>query len=582
MRWLKTFNGLAVLCAVLVLPACGGESQNATPEARSIEAIADEYLAAVLERYPEYGTYYGTEGASHDELFDNSLDAQTGWQAREEAWLAELSAIGRPTDIGSRDWVTYGILREELSASVASRVCRGELWSASTTTAWHGDLPFVFDVQPVDTEERQAEALTRLGKVADYIDTEIANLRAGLELGYSAPRVTVENVPGEVRALLADNNPFVGMTMRADDEAFAAASRTIYAEQIAPAVERFATFIETEYLPAAREEIALSANPDGAECYPVLVRSFATIAPSADDIHRLGLDQVNRIRAEMQQLINEHFGGGEIGVFLRRVNNDPEFTFETEDDVLQYSLDTLAGIRTRMLEVFKTLPKADVEIKPYPPYRESGTGEYSASSEDGSRPGIYFIPVRDPTQRSRAVQQTMLFHETYPGHHLEGALSLELGDRVHPLARYLGNAGYGEGWGLYSERLADEMGLYWGPLDRLGMLADQLARAARLVIDTGLHTKGWTHQQALDYLLDNSAWSVVDVESEIVRYISYPGQAVSYMLGMLEIQRLRTLSRSAFGDEFDIREFHARVLENGSVTLPMLDEVITAWIRESQ
>lgn len=578
----KMVNSLPILCGFLLLAACGGEKQDAAPAARPVELVADEYLQALRERYPEMGTYYGIEGASHDDLFDNSLAAQADWEALEDAWLAELDAFGRPAEIGSRDWVTYGILHEELSASIDSRVCRSELWSASTTTAWHGGLPFVFDVQPLDDEELQAEALTRLGKVADYIDTEIVNLREGLELGYSAPRVTVENVPAEVRALLAENNPFSGMASRTDSDEFATASSEIYGAQIAPAVERFAAFIETEYLPAARDEAALSANPNGAACYPKLVRNFSTLSPSADAIHRLGLDQVNRIRAEIQAIIDEHYGGGEVGPFLRRVNIDPQFTFETEDEVLQYSLDTLVGIRVKMLDAFETLPKADVEIKPYPPYKESGTGEYWASSEDGSRPGIYFIPVRDPTRRSRAVQQTLLYHETYPGHHLQSALALELGDRVHPLVRYLGNAGYGEGWGLYSERLADEMGLYRGPLDRVGMLSDQLARAARLVIDTGLHTKGWTREEAVDYLLNNSAWSTVDVESEIDRYISWPGQAVSYMLGMLEIRRLRELARSELGDDFDIREFHARVLENGSVTLPMLDATIAAWTRKSR
>ncbi len=172
----------------------------------------------------------------------------------------------------------------------------------------------------------------------------------------------------------------------------------------------------------------------------------------------------------------------------------------------------------------------------------------------------------------------MLYHETYPGHHLQGAIALELGERVHPIARYLWNSGYGEGWALYSERLADELGLYSGPLDRVGLLSDQAGRAARLVVDTGIHTMGWTRQQAIDYLLTNSAWPVVDVESEINRYIAWPGQANSYMLGMLEIRRLRDLAEAELGEAFDLRAFHDRVLENGSITLPMLDTTIRTWI----
>ena len=220
-------------------------------------------------------------------------------------------------------------------------------------------------------------------------------------------------------------------------------------------------------------------------------------------------------------------------------------------------------------------------IKPYPAYRESGgTGEYHSSSEDGTRPGIYYIAVADPTHRSVAGQQSVLYHEGYPGHHLQGAIALELGDSVHPIARYLWNSGYGEGWALYAERLAGELGLYSGPLDRIGLLSDQAARAARLVVDSGLHTKSWSRQQAVDYMLANTAWPPVDIEAEINRYISWPGQANSYMLGMLEIRRLRDLAESRLGSDFDIRGFHDRVLGTGSITLPMLEESIEAWITE--
>ena len=573
--------GLAAL-ALIGLAGCGADAPDSAPDLRSVEAIADEYLAAMLERYPEYGTYYGIEGAGHDALTDNSLEALAAWQAREDAWLAELDAVGNPADIGSRDWVTWGILHEELEASVGTRICRRELWSASTTTSWHTGLPFLFDMQPLEDEEAQAAALTRLGLVAGYIDTEVAKLRRGLELGYSAPRVTVEAVPGEVRTLLDADNPFLNMVNRVDDASFRDEVAAIYDGEIAPAIERFADFIETEYLPSARAEIALAENPDGATCYPRLVRSFATIAPSADAIHRLGLDQMNRIRAEMKDIIDEHFGGGEVTEFLRRLKTDPAYTFESEEAVLDYARDALEKARVRMPEAFSALPKADVEIRPYPPYRASGTGEYHPSSEDGTRPGIFYIPVLDPENRTRANQQSFLYHETLPGHHLQVAISLELGDRVHPLARYLGNSGYGEGWGLYAEYLAGEMGLLNGPLEEIGRLNELGTRAARLVVDTGLHTKGWTREQALETLHSISLWPDYELESEVNRYISWPGQAVSYYLGLTEILRLRELARRELGDDFDIREFHARVLGNGGVTLPMLEEVILAWIAEAQ
>jgi uncharacterized protein (DUF885 family) len=289
-----------------------------------------------------------------------------------------------------------------------------------------------------------------------------------------------------------------------------------------------------------------------------------------------------QIREEMRLLIEQHFDGERIDAFLSRLNTDPAFTFRSEDEVLEYSMNSVAAAKAKMPQVVGRLPKADVIIEPYPAYRASGTGEYQSSSEDGTRPGVYYIAVNDPEHRSRAGQQSVLYHETWPGHHLQGAIALELGDAVHPLARYLGNSGYGEGWGLYSERLADELGLYGGPLDRMGMLSDQAARAARLVIDTGIHTMGWSRQQSVDYMLANTAWPPVDIESEINRYISWPGQATAYMLGMLELRRLRGIAEGRLGAGFDLRRFHDRVLGNGSVTLPMLDASISRWIEEQR
>lgn len=573
-----TLRRTAVLLAsVLLLGAC---DRHEPVTNRNIEAIADEYLAAMLERNPSMATYYGIEGARHDRLFDNSLVALDTWQEREDAWLAELDAIGEPADVGSRDWVTFGFLHEKLAAGKATRICRKELWETSTTTAWYIRLPFVFDVQPLATDDLKQQALARLGEVDRFVDTEISNLRTGLEIGYSSPRLTVENVPGEVRALRNDDSPFLGMGVRAEDEAFAAAVQEVFDGEIVPAINRFANFIENEYLDQAREEIALSHNPNGAACYPTLVRSFATIQPTADEIHELGLLQIAKIRAEMQTILAEHYDGESIESFVRRINVDAEFTFRSEEEVLQYSVDSLNAAKTKMADVFNLLPRADVIVKPYPAFRASGVGEYHSSSEDGSRPGIFYIAVRDPEHRTRATQQSTLYHETYPGHHLQGAISLELGNKVHALARYLGNSGYNEGWALYAERVAQELDLYSGPLDKMGLLSDQAARAARLVIDSGIHTKGWSRQQSVDYMMNNTGWAAIDIQNDINRYISWPGQANAYMLGMLKIRHLRTLAEQRLGDSFDLREFHDRVLENGSVTLPMMEKSVLAWIEK--
>lgn len=582
-------NTLLVLFVSLVTLACGEKhpvepvASTNTPVAmqKSIEAIADDYLTDLMVRLPSMGTNFSIPGARHDRLMDNSLSALLEWQTREDDWLQELEKIGAPDVVGSRDWVTYGILHETLVASIQARVCRNELWFTSTTTAWYTRVPSLFEIQPVDTPQLQQQALQRLGSLPAYIDTEIANLKLGLDEGYSAPRVTVEKVPAAIRGLLADDSPLLSPGIRAGNPEFNAKVKALFESELTPAIKRFADFIEFEYLPRARQELAVSFNPNGAECYPEAVRYYATVQPSAEEIHQLGLEQIAGIRAEMQAIIDENFKGESIESLMKNLNTNPSYTFATRDDVLNYALESLDASKAAMPKAFGILPKADMLIKPYPAYRESGgTGEYHSSSEDGSRPGIYYIAVADPTHRSVAGQQSVLYHEGYPGHHLQGAIALELGDSVHPIARYLWNSGYGEGWALYAERLAGELGLYSGPLDRIGLLSDQAARAARLVVDSGLHTKNWTRQQAVDYMLANTAWPPVDIEAEINRYISWPGQANSYMLGMLEIRRLRDLAEFRLGSDFDIRGFHDRVLGTGSITLPMLEESIEAWITE--
>ncbi|MBT6692936.1 MAG: DUF885 domain-containing protein [Porticoccaceae bacterium] len=569
---------------ILVLfSACGSSSvddsiSNTGYGNWSIEELADEVLAATMNRYPSMPTFYSIKNSRHDRLFDNSLKALTVWQVKEDEWLARLNALGEPQEIGSRDWVTYGILRESLEAARDTRICRKELWETSTTTAWYTSLPFIFDIQPLDSEELKNEALQRLEQVDNFIDTEIENLKLGLSQGYSSPRVTVEAVPSEARALLDENSPFLAIGVRANDDSFKEKVQNIFDEEIAPAIHRFADFIEEDYLDKARNEISISFNPNGSECYPALVRSFLTIQPSADQIHELGLQQIKKIRGEMEAILNEHYSGESIEKFLRRMNLDEEFTFTSEEEVVQYSRDALDTARKEAAKVFGLMPKADVEIKPYPEFAASGVGEYHSSSEDGTRPGIFYIAVKDPTHRSRASQLSTLYHETYPGHHLQGAIALELGNKVHSFVRYTYNAGYSEGWGLYSERLAQELNLYKNSLDLMGMLSDQAARAVRLVIDSGIHTKGWTRQQSIDYMLNNTGWAKVDIENDINRYISWPAQANAYMLGMLEIRRLRDFSERELADNFDLSGFHDRILENGSMTLPMTEKAILSWV----
>ena len=560
-------------------PAALDETIDTLP---SIEDIADNYINVYLERFPEQATYLGLSGYRHNRLTDMSQNAITEWRRKQDAILKLLEANGRPEEIGSRDWVTYGVLHEELTNAAETRLCQSHLWAASTTTAWYTSVPFLFDYQPLTTAENRQDALDRLTALGPFIDQDIANLREGLRRGYSAPRVTVEKVPAQVRSLLEEKNPFLGMAARVGDKDFSDMAVYVFETIVAPAIERYATFIEDEYLPAARTDVSLAANPNGEQCYPALVRSFTSVGMDADRIHEIGLQQMALIQQQFRDVIDEHFDGLPTPELLRIINSDPSYTFDSEQAVIDYSVRALDAARAAVPRAFGRLPKAEVVIKPYPDFADSGVGGYQSPAEDGSRPGIFWIAVVEPQTRTRATQKSTLYHETYPGHHLQGSIALELGDSVHPVARYFSSAGFSEGWALYSERVAEELGLYDDPIDMLGLLSDQGARAARLVVDTGLHTRSWSRQQAVDYMLANTGWAETDIQNDVNRYISWPGQANSYMLGKLEIERLRKLAQDELGDAFDIRDFHDRALENGGITLAMLEQRISDWIEASK
>lgn len=575
---------ILLLLSLAAIAGCAKEPEPVAPAKplRSIEALADAYFEDRLRRFPTTPTYLGFADDPHDRLTDWSVEAVGDWYIKRARYLEELEAIGQPTEIGSRDWITYGVMHEDLSNGLATAVCKQHLWAASTTTAWYTGLPFVFDYQPIGTPEEKTAALSRLAALADFIDTDISNLKRGLALGLSAPRVTVEAVPEQAAALLEPNNPFLQMGDRAQDPAFKAEVSRIFEEEAAPAIERYIAFIKDDYIPAARESLAVTEHPGGEACYLALVRSFATIGPTADQIHQLGIEQMEAIQEEYREVIDAHFDGVPTPAFLRRINSYPDYTFASEEEVLQYSVDALDAAKNAMPRAFGRLPKADVIIKPYPDFAASGVGSYQIAAEDGSRPGIFWIAVIEPETRTKATQKATLYHETYPGHHLQGVIAQELSDKLNTYVRYTGNSGFSEGWALYAERVAQELGLYPDPIDVIGLLSEQGARAARLVVDTGLHTKGWTRQQAVDYMLANTGWPESDIQNDVNRYISWPAQANAYMLGSMEIRRLRNLAEQRLGNDFEIRDFHDRVLENGSITLPMLEQVILAWIAERE
>jgi uncharacterized protein (DUF885 family) len=549
------------------------------PDAR-VKALADAYVAGYLDRNPDQYTYFGIPGASHDRLPDNSLRAQRAWEAKEDDWLKQVRAIDAASIAESSLRATYAILREALEAAIGARVCRSELWNISQMTGWQVSYGYLVTIQPVGTPELRRQALTRWRGFPRYVDTEIENAREGLRLKYTAPKLNVRIVIGQIDALLEEpeaDAPFLSPVVRDTDPEFARAFRELYASELVPAFRRYRDFLQKEYLPAARDDIAVAANQNGLACYAAAVRLFSTLPAQPAVVHDTGRQQIDRLMAEMKTIAERSFHTSDVSALLQALRTEPRYLFKGRDELIAYSQAALARAKAAAPNWFGLLPKADVRVEPYPKFREkNGSNEYNPPAEDGSRAGLFYINAYEAAKKSRSPAESTTFHETVPGHHLQMAIALER-KTSHPISRYLFNSGFTEGWGLYAERLADEMQLYSSDLDRLGMLSSQAFRASRLVVDSGIHTMGWTRQQAIDYMLAHTSEAPSDIAAEVDRYIILPGQATAYMLGMLQIERSRNEARQAMGPQFEIKDFHDRVLEDGSVPLGFLAQKIQSW-----
>jgi uncharacterized protein (DUF885 family) len=588
-------NSLPVV-ALLLVASCGsdqgddGPNNSATtiegeaPAARAA-AIADEYVTEYYHQFPEEAYETGFP-APLDRLGDRSLVALAAWETREDAWLAALSEIDPATLEGTDAAVPYAFARERLEAATARRVCHTELWNVSPTwTSWHNFFPNVFAQQPVGTELARANALARARDVPRFIDTEIAKFRRGVELGYTAPRSNVEAVIGQLDALLSippEQTPWFDPANRDGEAEFSAQMRSIVANEIVPATRRMRDYLASEYLPEARQTVGVTTDPGGRECYLASVLFHATLPLSPEEIHESGLREMERIQADMRDIGRRSFGTEDTRELLNIIRSDPRYSFETPEQIVAFAQAAVDRAHAAVPAWFGFVPEAEVQLKPYPDYMGvTGGGFYSAGSVDGSRPGTYEFGTHEPRALSRGGGfEATTFHETYPGHHMQVSVGLE-GPGVHPVLQFFFSSGLGEGWALYTERLADEIGLYTDDVDRLGMLSNEAFRAARLVVDPGMHALGWTRQEAIDYMVAHTAESEGGIASEIDRYIAVPGQATAYLTGSLVIQELRRKAEAELGDDFDIREFHDLVIGDGTITLGMLQGKIDRWIAES-
>jgi uncharacterized protein (DUF885 family) len=569
---------------LLLLPLSLAATPGTDP-GRELNAVADDYLRARLAAFPEFATQLGLPGAKHDRLRDYSGAAERAWQKQEDAVLARLKRIDRAALERRGDRVTYGILLEELESSVGMRACHNRLWTVHPLTGWQAMLAGVAQQQPVGTAELRAQAITRWRGLPRVVDAEIANLKEGVRLGYSAPAVNVRRVIAGLDKVLESPptaSPFYSPATRDSTPEFRRAFERLAGGPIRAAARRYRDFLANDYLPRAREDISVTAIPRGEECYRAAIRRYTTLDLEADELHQIGLSELAAAETNAAEISRRSFGSADYRSVLARMNDDPKYTVASRDAVIPLADSIIARAQAAAPRWFGILPRAKVTVEPFPEFQEPSVpmGQYLRAALDGSRPGIYRVNLYLATKPGGRLEMDRLaFHEAVPGHHFQTAIAQER-TGVHPIARYLFNSAFNEGWAIYAERVADEMGLYASEADRLKDLEGIIYGFATVVMETGMHAKGWTRQQAIDFETTHTSRTEEQAALDVDRRIGWPGQGLSYHVGYLEIRRLRALAEDRLGDRFDVRTFHDRVLEDGSVPLGLLRDKIEQWVEQ--
>ena len=579
---------------VLALSACEKETPPVTEmmsapaeinyadeSAAGVTGIADRYYAWTLEQQPETAYFAGIELPRHDGMQDNSPTARLAAEAAIDEMLAALELADPALLKGRMEWITWAYMDQELRARVAQRVCRTELWNVNQMGGWHSGYAQIAQLQPVGTAQLREQSIARWSKMAAFIDQEIENLNAGLELGYSAPKTVVQRVVDQVDGLLSlgtEDSPFYSPALRDSDEEFAAATRAIVVAQIVPALQRYRDFLAGSYMEQARSELSVTANPDGLACYEASLQAYTTLDRSGKEVYELGQATVMANKAAVLELGKAAYGLDDFRAIIERAKADPADSFANKEELLQFSRDAVQSAESEMPEWLGRMPDVAVEVVPFEEHEEGKGMSAHYRPGNADRPGEYRIPLFEPENQSRGNAEATAFHEAWPGHHLQVAVGQSV-EGLHPVTQIIWFSGPGEGWARYSEALAEEMGLYTtttGPIQRRAW------PARGMVADPGIHLFGWSREEAIEFMMESGRFPENLGDQMVDRIAILPGQLTAYDSGGLEILALRKMAEDALGEGFDIREFHDRVLENGTIPLLQLRAHIEAWVKEHQ
>jgi uncharacterized protein (DUF885 family) len=576
---------------VLAADAAEPAAAAVTSSAR-LNTLVDQYFEEWLELNPLAATFIG------DNRYNDSLPNSIGPQHRaaehelNTRYLAAIQAID-PAALPPRDRISYDIFLRERERAIEAERFPWHLLPINQAGSLVTLMPALGSgdsAQPFATAQDYENWLGRLDGFAVWMDQAIVNMREGIAKGVVQPRPVVEKLLPQLEAMIvaepqeslfyAPLRKFPETVTAPEQERLTAAYSKKISGTVVPAYARLRDFVRDEYLPKARDSVAWTALPDGAAWYAFAVREHTTTDMSPDGIHELGLSEVARILGEMDGVRRQVGFDGDLEEFFTHLETSPEFYITDGAELVRGYGQIKRRIDAELPRLFSVLPKADYEVREVEAFRaQSSAGAfYQPPSADGSRPGIFYVNTYNLKAQPKFGMETLSLHEASPGHHFQISIQQELED-VPRFRRFGGDyTAFVEGWALYAEYLGKELGLFTDPYQWFGRLNDEQLRAMRLVVDTGLHSKGWSRERAIQYMLDNSTLAETDVESEVERYIVWPGQALGYKVGDLHIQQLRRYAQDSLGDKFDVRDFHREVLGDGAVPLSVLDAKIERWI----
>ena len=541
-----------------------------------------------LKDSPEMATWMG-DNRYDDRWVDRTQKARTTRDAHPAQMLRALKELDR-SKLSAEDQLNYDLFKRESEMSLERQKFPGDLVPLNQMGGAHQDIPDILLLMPKRTEKDFANVAKRLRAAGTMLDEEILLMREGLAKGITQPRISLREIPKQIEAHVVDDpkkSPVYAIVDKAIPSTLSAEAQTrirtdiatALKENVIPAYRRLHKFLVDEYLPKSREAVGISSVAGGAEWYRFRVREMTTTDMTPDQIHEIGLSEVKRIRAEMERVKKEAGFDGTLAQFFDFLRTDKRFYFTEKEALLAEYRNIAKRIDPELPRLFGRLPRLTYGVVPIPEYSEKTqtTAYYNSGSLESGRPGYFYANTYNLAARPRWEMEALTVHEAVPGHHLQIAIAQEI--EGLPDFRQNGNyTAFVEGWGLYSESLGPELGLYKDPYSKFGQLTYEMWRAIRLVVDTGMHSKGWTRQQAIDFFKQNASKTEHDITVEVDRYIVWPGQALAYKIGELKIKELRKRAETKLGDKFDIRKFHDTVLGAGPLPLAILEKRVDAWI----